>query len=127
MTRKSSISPTARSLVECRKRGWQAQVVEQTIPRTFIKRDLFGFIDIVAIVPGRGLVGIQATGGTNSGNHNMRVKKILAEPRAAQWLHAGGSIEVWSWAKRGGRGDRKLWTLREQAIGIEEFVVGVAP
>lgn len=49
--RKKPFSPTARALKECRSRGWIAQVVEQTIPHVFIKRDLFGCIDIVAIVP----------------------------------------------------------------------------
>lgn len=51
------MTPTARSLAECRKRGWHAQVVEQTIPRTFIKRDLFGVIDIIAVTPSKERVG----------------------------------------------------------------------
>lgn len=106
------MTPTARTLAELRKRNWPAQVVEQTIPRTFIKRDLFGVIDIVAICP-TGILGIQATTGDN---HAARVAKIADEPRVAQWLTAGGQLEVWSWAKRGARGARKLWTLRVEAI-----------
>lgn len=51
------VSPTARTLAECKKRGWIAQVVEQTIPRTFIKRDLFGIIDVIAVTPGRVNIG----------------------------------------------------------------------
>lgn len=51
------MSPTARALAECRKRGWVAQVVEQTIPRTFIKRDLFGVIDIIAVKPTKEQIG----------------------------------------------------------------------
>lgn len=117
--KKSSKTPTARSLEECRKRGWDAGVVEQTIPHTFIKRDLFGFVDIVAITPD-GIVAIQATGGSG-GAHAARVTKILNEPRARRWLAAGQRIEVWSWAIQGARGARKLWTLRTEAIEISAF------
>ena len=108
----SKTSPTARTLAECKKRGWTAQVVEQTIPRTFIKRDLFGIIDILAITPD-GLLGIQATSGTN---HSARIAKARQEPRLATWLRAGAHFAVWSWAKRGDRGKRKLWALREESV-----------
>lgn len=92
------MTPTARTLAECRKRGWIAQVVEQTIPRTFIKRDLFGCIDIVAVTP-EGIVGIQATSNLTGGNHGMRVQKILAEPRMREWCrHA--RCEVFTAARR---------------------------
>jgi hypothetical protein len=116
---KSSTTPSARTLKECRARGWDAQVVEQTIPRTFIKRDLFGVIDIVAITPG-GLLGIQATGGSG-GAHAARRAKILAEPRALRWLQAGAGLEIWSYAKQGKAGARKLWALRVEAIEAGHF------
>lgn len=109
------MTPTARTLVECRKRGWDAQVVEQTIPRTFIKRDLFGVIDIVAITE-RGILGIQATSGGSGGGHSARVAKIRKEPRVAKWLATGARLQVWSWAKQGPRGKRKVWTLRVEEI-----------
>lgn len=124
------MTPTARTLAECRKRGWIAQVVEQTIPRTFIKRDLFGVIDIIAVtqpvagirhgdgayivVPGQ-IIGIQATSGTN---HAARIAKSKAEPRLSTWLQAGARFAVWSWAKRGKRGKRKPWTLREEEVTL---------
>jgi hypothetical protein len=107
-------SPTARTLAECRRRGWPAQVVEQTIPRTFIKRDLFGFIDIVALTPD-GLLGIQATSGTN---HAARITKARQQPHFAAWLRSGARFAVWSWSRRGDRGKRKLWTLREESVHV---------
>jgi hypothetical protein len=142
------MSPTARTLAECKRRGWIAQVVEQTIPRTFIKRDLFGIIDVIAVTPATTLIGglccvykrpydamsgtwkcvecgtvndtvpgqtigIQATSSTN---HSARVSKARQEPRLAVWLGAGNAFEVWSWAKRGAKGKRKVWTLREEQI-----------
>jgi hypothetical protein len=104
------ISPNARALAECRRRGWPAQTVEQRIPHTFITRDLFGVIDIVALAGPR-IIGIQVTSGSN---HAARIAKIAAEPRARAWCEAGGKIEVWSWSKRGAKGKRKVWTMREQ-------------
>lgn len=122
------MTPTARSLDECRKRGWIAQVVEQNVRipggRMF-KRDLFGVIDIVAIaapvelsnglVLPRRIVGIQATS-NNGGTHAARVRKAQEEPRLGAWLASGARFEVWSWAKQGARGKRKTWTLRTEAI-----------
>ena len=115
--KRKGLSPTARTLAECRRRGWIAQVVEQTIPRTFIKRDLFGVIDIVAVTTESCILGIQATSGTN---HAARISKALAEPRIIPWLRAGGFVEIWSWAKQGARGKSKRWTLRVQPIGIDD-------
>lgn len=114
------MTPTARTLAECRRRGWLVQNVEQTIRipggRTF-KRDLFGVIDLVCVTPS-GILGIQATGG---GHNAARRDKILAEPRAKCWLEAGASLSIWNWEKQGARGKRKTWTLREVAITVADF------
>jgi hypothetical protein len=112
--RKKGTSPTARSLAECRKRGWVAQVVERYNPHAHVLQDLFGCIDIVAITD-KGIMAIQATGG-DGGVHAARVAKVLAEPRAKKWIDAGGRFEVWSWAMRGAAGTRKMWTLRVEDI-----------
>ena len=116
--RKASKSPTSRTLEECRKRGWLAGVVEQFVrfPPPGHRVDLFGVIDIVAVVPPsdeeRGaILAIQATAG-NSGDHARRRAKILAEPRAKRWVEAGGRLELWSWGLRGDRGKAKRWMLR---------------
>ncbi len=118
------MSPTQRALAELKRRGWPAGVVEQTIPKMFIKRDLFGVLDIVAIVPPTEspgyILGIQVTSGPN---HAARIAKIAAEPRATKWLEAGGRIEVWSYSKRGARGKRKVWTLRVESVDLGLAVV----
>lgn len=105
-------SPTQRTLAECRRRGWQCQVVEKWVPQSRKRIDLFGVIDIVAITE-NGILGIQACAGSS---HSARAAKILAEPRAHEWVKAGGKLEVWSWAKRGARGEVKRWTLRAEAV-----------
>ena len=87
--------------------------MEKWIPQTKRRMDLFGCIDLVALDGQPGVLGIQATSGSN---HSSRVAKALDEPRLQEWLSAGNRFAVWSWAKRGPRGGRKLWTLREQEL-----------
>ena len=134
--RKKTTSPTARSLAELRKRKWPAGVVEKFVrfPPPGHHVDLFGVLDIVAIVTmvhdayqlaaeqplrGAATVGIQACAGADVGR---RRKKILAEPRARQWVEAGNRLELWSWALQGARGKQKRWLLRVETYA--EMVVG---
>lgn len=127
--RRKGTSPTARTLAECRKRGWIAQNVEQFVrfPPPGHRLDLFGVIDIVAIAPAGAVapssncntIGIQAT--ASAAHHAHRRDKILAEPRAKAWVEAGNGLELWSWSKRGDRGARKLWTLRVEVFTAESW------
>ncbi len=125
--RKSRSTYSARTITECRRRGWLAGNVERRIP--FPKPqgttiDLFGIIDIIAIdlsVPlGQRTIGIQATSGGTGGSVAPHRAKILAEPRARQWLEAGNRLELWSWAKQG-RGKVKRWTLRVEVFTAESW------
>ncbi|MGE0289360.1 MAG: hypothetical protein AB7I42_23990 [Bradyrhizobium sp.] len=102
-------SPTARSLSKLRKEGWVAGVVEKWIPQTKQRKDLFGFIDIVA-VRGDVVMGVQATGG--SGNGVKRLAKAVAQPEFSAWIRAGLFV-VHEWNKQGAAGTRKLWKCRE--------------
>lgn len=113
--RKASMSPTARSLAECRKRGWVAGVVERYNSHTKQRNDLFGIIDIVAITPSKRLVGIQAGSGNRAsggGDHAAHRTKILAEKRAPLWVEAGADLQLWSWSYVVGKGGRRRYTLR---------------
>lgn len=130
--RKKSTPTTARTLAECRRRGWIAGIVERRIPfpkPRGTKLDLFGVIDVVAIAPGvKGAIGIQST--ANIGGHHAKHRdKILAEPRARAWVEAENRLELWTWAKQGGRGQRKLWTLRVQVFTVESWpdAIGAVP
>jgi len=94
--------------------------------------DLYGVIDVLAIHPERGILGVQACsdGGKRGSDVGAHVAKALAEPRLAIWLAAGGRFEIWGWGKRGAAGKRKLWTLRRNRIrlvgdGHEEPVLRV--
>lgn len=111
------VSPTQRALAYCRKHGMTAQVVERWNPHARIRQDLFGCIDLVMLDDaGLGVIGVQVTSGSA---HAARVKKALEEPRLVAWLRAPARFEVWSFAKRGPAGKRKLWTLRAQAVELD--------
>lgn len=109
------MSPTQRSLAVLRKAGWTCAVVEHWIPTIKIRRDLFGFADVLAIHPQvPDTLAIQVT---SSSNLAARLKKILAEPRAFVWLASPHRrIELWGWAKRGARGKRKTYQVRRARI-----------
>lgn len=88
--------------------GWTVGTVEQRIPHTFITRDLYGFADLVAMSPTRGIMLVQATGG---GNMAARVDKVRAEARHAIWLASGGRIQVHCWVKRANKKQRECRIL----------------
>jgi hypothetical protein len=111
-------SPTSLTLAECRKRGWPAYVTEKWIPKTNIRKDAFGFGDVLVLdgEPGSSLVQT-----TDTDNMGARVRKILGIPEALEWLRAGNRIRVWGWALRGPAGKRKLWTLKERNVVESDF------
>lgn len=92
--------------------GWTVGRVEQRIPGCFITRDLFGFADLIAMSPQRGVMLVQVTGGTSTSNFNARVAKVKAEARAWIWLACLGTrIQVHSWETQPGTKERKLRVL----------------
>ncbi len=117
--KKSSTSPTARTLALCRKVGWEAGVVEKTLPHCFIKKDLFGFIDVV-VMTGSQIVGIQSTSGGGSGASNMlsRIRKILDEPRALVWLQSSARIIVHNWRQDA---ESRRWSCDERELFESDF------
>ena len=111
-------SPTQRALKDLRTLGFTAQVVERFNPHAKVRQDLFGCIDIVAVREGCGILGVQACAGAS---HAARRAKSLDEPRLRAWLAAGGRFEVFSYAKRGGRGERKRWQLRREELTADDL------
>jgi hypothetical protein len=132
-------SPTSRSLDFMRnKRGFIATKVEQLIhmpKRPFpMKRDAFGFGDILCAKDSCGAYLIQVTSGTNLSHRINKIMGIVdgtsdeekqaeylkVRENALVWLKSGGRIFVHGWAKRGKRGERKKWTLRSCEVWWEE-------
>jgi hypothetical protein len=102
-------SPTARSLELLRERGYRCEVVERRIPHSFITKDLFGFIDIIAIKGGETLA-VQTTSGDNVSH---RAEKIAESETVGDVREAGWRIHIHGWRKGGKQGERKTWTCRE--------------
>lgn len=98
-------SPTQRSLKHLRMQGYLAEVVEKTIPRVFIRKDLYGFIDILAIRDGE-ILGVQATSASNVAS---RVHKIAVHDNVGAVRKAGIRIHVHGWRKNA----KRRWVLRE--------------
>lgn len=109
---KAKTSPTKRTLDYTRAVGWIPDVVERWIPRVNVRKDLFGFLDLVVMDDKGGLLGIQATSDESGGNSGARMEKISNEPRAVEWLRRGLRLEVWGWRKLRGRWRPKRFTAR---------------
>ena len=115
------MSPTQRTRDWLKKRGITSQIVERWNVFARKKQDLLGFGDILAV--SSRIVAIQVTSGDHVAH---RISKIYAEPRAREWLSAGGLIEVHGWRKCGARGKRKVWSLRRVAIEVDGMGAMVA-
>ena len=109
-------SPTQRTLALLRKEGYLAQVVEHWNPHALIRKDLFGFGDVMAIAPGKGILMVQAT---SSPTLSARVNKMLNLPSVPIWLGAGDILEAGGWAKTGPRGKVKHWTVRRIGFHLD--------
>ncbi len=106
---------TARTLERCRAIGMPAGLVERRLPKQFTTVDLFGFIDVVALLPGR-VLGIQACGA--SSDFQNHVRKIDAAPHLKAWLDSGSVLEIWSWRKTRPRGTKLVrWKCRRFRLG----------
>lgn len=78
-------------------------------------KDLFGFIDVLAVVPGHpGVVGLQVT---SDACLQRRIKKITTEcdSAARKFLEAQNYIEVWGY-KRVMVGKRVSWDARRFTV-----------
>ena len=112
------VSPTQLTLKKLRQSGYVAQVVEKWNPFAHIRQDLFGCIDVVGVKSTEnGVLGIQAT---TTPNISKRLSKIAQNENVRVWLASGNRLAVWGWAKRGPRGMRKTWTLREVPVTLPE-------
>jgi hypothetical protein len=114
------MSPTQRTQKKLRELGYQVQNCERKMPCTpagyrgrLVTQDLWQIVDTWALGVDHDLL-VQSTSGSN---HNDRVKKALANEHLPLLLMRH-DFEVWSWAKRGARGKRKLWTLRRTMIAV---------
>jgi hypothetical protein len=103
------VTPTARSLKLLRDAGYIAAVVEAWLPYAGVRRDAFGFGDVLAAHPGaQSILLVQATTLDHVG---ARLTKARARAELAVWLAAGGAFEVHGWGRRGRR-----WHCKRVAV-----------
>lgn len=120
------MTPTQRTIRELKNQGRKCGIVERFISNVGphgIRQDLFGIIDIIALDPEHGVVGIQSCGQDFAGH----LRKILIDHAqdTLEWLSTPGTrLELWGWRKvklkRGGKAMR--WRPRIQVITEEEVL-----
>ena len=93
--RRSSISPTQRSLGMLREQGYACEIVERWNPWAKVRQDLFGIGDILAIKDGETLL-VQTT---SRSNFNARVKKISESEMLPAILKARWRVVVHGWGE----------------------------
>lgn len=119
-----STSPTQRTIRALRDGGLVCGIVERFnthVGPHGIRQDLFGIIDIIALDPDRGVIGVQACG--NSFAEHYRKLTEERNQETFDWLSTPGTVlEIWAWRKvklkRGGKAMR--WMPRVQVITIED-------
>ena len=117
------MSPTQRSLKKMRSDGWLVAIVEHWNAWVKRRQDLFGFADLLCVRGDVALL-VQTTSGDNAA---ARVSKISEIPAARFWLESPSRrIVVHGWAKRGSRGEKKVWQCREVEITADALGLIVA-
>lgn len=118
------LSPTQRTLRSLREHGLIAGIVEKFNPyagKFGIRQDLFGIIDIIALDPEKGVIGVQSAGSAFSEHiHKMTEEKAQ---ECIDWLSTPGAhLVLWSWRKvklnRGGKAER--WSPRVAVFSLNE-------
>ncbi len=120
------MSPLERTLAWLRAAGWVADKSEQWVSfgrRGGIRRDLFGFIDVVAVSID-GTLGVQVTDGAHLAEHR---EKIDACPNVPPWVAAGNRVILVGWRqvvarnKDGSKSKRKRWSPRVYERTVDDW------
>lgn len=88
-----------------------------------LRTDLFGILDIIALDPQRGVIGIQSCGQDFAAHYHKITQERFQE--TYDWLTTPGtSLELWSWRKvkvrRGGLAER--WAPRVSEVTVFDLL-----
>jgi len=97
----SKKSPMSLSLDYMNKRGYCCHIVEKWIPRANVRKDAFGFGDILCYRVGNRDGGIVLVQTTSWSNFAARKQKILDSPHFDGWRKAGGRVFLQAWGDKG--------------------------
>lgn len=110
----------SKSLNLLKRNGYTAHSVERYNSFVKIRQDFGGFADILAYKPGEfGVLAVQACMG--NGDVSKHLKKYSMNKNMRTWIESGNRFEIWSWAKRGDRGKRKVWSMVSKKILLEQI------
>jgi hypothetical protein len=119
------MTPTQRTLRELRNQGRRCAIVEKW--NAFagphgLRQDLFGIIDIIALDPERGVVGVQSCGQAFAAHFRKMTVEMYQE--SFDWLSTPGAVlELWGWrkvkVKRGGKA--VVWRPRIKEITLKDL------
>jgi hypothetical protein len=112
-----------------KEQGYDTWIVEKPYnPYTKRREDLFNFADLVAIREDLlGVTAVQATG-EDCQSHIQKILEGYTTPKGEGippnshlriWLKGGNRFFIWSWVKRGAKGERKTWQMREIEFLLE--------
>ncbi len=123
------LSATQRTLRALRDRGLVCAIVEKYnayVGPHGIRQDLFGIIDVVALDPQKGVIGIQSCGTGFSEHHRKLTEERSQE--CIDWLSTPGcSLELWGWRKvkmkkkGGGFSKSYRYEPRAKVYKLEDF------
>jgi hypothetical protein len=119
------MSPMQLTLKRLRENGYEAEIAERWIPRTFIRHDLFGFIDVLAVSPVH-LLAVQVTDHAHHAEHRKKILKL----RVAHDLAYHMDVELWSWGlqlSRSKRLDGKLDRRKRMTLKRESLTARLLP
>lgn len=124
-TKRDYMSPTQRTLKELRERGLCPCIVERFLANGRVgfgrRSDMFDIIDIVAISPEQGIVGVQSCG-TAFAEHYRKITQEKKE-NTRLWLNSGGKLWLIGWRKvKQKRGGKRMVTMPRFAnITLEDL------
>ena len=116
------MTPTQRTLRALRDAGRICAIVEKWNAHARIRQDMFGIIDIIALDPVFGVVGVQSCGQAFAEHHRKLTEEKVQE--CLDWLGTPGTaLELWGWrkvkVKRGGKAG--IWEPRVKVYTLDDF------
>ena len=116
-------SPTQRSVALLREQGYMVDIVEHFNAYAKVRKDMFGWADLVALHPlKRGVLAVQTTTGSNVA---ARVTKASEMASFKLWIAAGNPVEFHGWRKilKEGRGTKaKIWAPVVTRYSFDDLV-----
>jgi hypothetical protein len=81
--------------------GFAVEVVERWLPHAAVRRDCFGWADLLACHARDGIIALVQV--TTAGHLAARIDKAKQRPELLAWLKAGGRAWFHGWEERAGR------------------------